>query len=106
MTCSENWRLSELKKIKYYIDKVDDELHGAKRYAEDYIVYIKTEPSWSSMYHGMAEQELNHAKNIITMGQEFVDDLPWLSEEWKELWGECTRHYAECVGKIQQMLNA
>ena len=92
-------------KIDRYIETINEELDGAKMYAEFFIEYQKKNPNWSRMFSEMATQELTHAEYIKTMAEEFAEGLPWMPEEAKDKWEHCMRHYGEKVAVVKLMLS-
>lgn len=97
-----------MKKIKMYLDRIKDELHGAKNYAECYVYYKTSKPEWSRKYHDMAMQELNHAQNFKDMGTQEYEEISktYISQKCKEEWEDCMWKYADKVARIKMMLGA
>lgn len=94
-----------MKKVKKYIHDIHDELHGANEYAENYIIYKETRPSWSRMYEEMARAELQHAENLKTMGQEFIDGMSYIHADCADEWDDCIRHFSEKAALVRLMLS-
>lgn len=94
-----------MRKVERYVDAVCDELHGACRYAENYIYYAKSHPDWSKMYHDMATQELTHAGYLYQIGDAMIADLKWVSEEDKECWEKLGKKMAEKTALVKLMLS-
>lgn len=95
----------KMKKIKYYIDHIKDEVCGAMEYAQKYIEYKSTHPQWAKMYSEMANAELNHAKYLHVIGAEHISSLSWVPEEDKEAWDKCTKRVTEKIVLIKLMLS-
>lgn len=96
-----------MKMIKKYVDRIQDELEGAKEYAEKYLANKKTNPTWSKKYYDMAKDELKHAEYLHEMVQ---DEIKVLSEsftppqEMVDKWEKAHNHYVEDYAWIEQML--
>lgn len=94
-----------MRKIEHYIDEIKEETCGAMEYAEKYLEYKNSNPQWSRMYSEMAEQELNHAEYLRTIGQGIMDALPWVSEDCKEAWEKCGAKMSEKAAMTRLMLS-
>lgn len=96
-----------MKKIKELVDWIDDELEGAKCYAEKY-VYKKAKGSqWANQFHTMAEDELKHAEIIHRLAVEEIEQLNTVfkaPEEMQAKWDESHKAYVEKAAWIRQML--
>ena len=96
-----------MQKIKKYVDRIKEELDGAKEYAEDFLANKKVNPSWSKMYYDMARDELKHAEFLHEMVQ---DEIKVLSEsftppqEMVDKWERAHKMYVETHAWIEQML--
>lgn len=97
-----------MKMVKYYIDELKDEMHGAKNYAEKYVEYKTSRPTWGKYYKTMAEQELVHAGYIKEMAQQAIDEIKatYIGEEDMEAWTECMNKYADCMAVCRIMVNS
>ena len=93
-----------MKKICKMIDKIMDELHGARSYAEKWVEYMNMKTTWAKMYHEMAEQELNHAKYLKVMLDEFYESMGYKNEKTVKAYEDAIEHYARCVGEIKMIL--
>ncbi len=98
-----------MKAIQKYVDLIDEELEGAKDYAECYLMHkSKSEAFWSSRYKEMAEDELKHAMYIH---ERVVGEIAELARvytapvEMEEKWEESHKRYVERVAWIKQMLS-
>lgn len=96
-----------MKKIKELVDWIDDELEGAKCYAEKY-VYKKAKGSqWANRFHSMAEDELNHAEVIHQLAMEEIEELNKVFQapvEMEEAWKKSHKEYVEKAAWVRQML--
>lgn len=95
-----------MKKIDYYIDHIKEELCGAKEYAEKYIEYKLSKPTWAKMYNEMALAELTHARYLKEMGEQCWAELSqtYTAHDVVEDWEKCMNKYTDKVAWIKQML--
>lgn len=97
-----------MKKIQELVDWIDDELEGAKCYAEKY-VYKKAKGSqWAGTFHSMAEDELKHAENIHRLAVEEIETLNKVftaPDEMQEAWDKAHKEYVEKAAWIRKMLD-
>lgn len=94
-----------MKKVKYYICHIKEEMHCAEEYAEKYICYKQSHPQWSKMYSEMATAELNHANYLQIIGNEAISALSWVPEKCREHWEKCIAHKAEKEALVRLMLS-
>lgn len=94
-----------MKKIEKWICAIRDEIDSAMEYAEKYICYKTSNPAWSRMYADMAEDEANHADNLMKMAEEYISGLSWTAETDKECWEKCKRKVAEKSALVKLMLS-
>lgn len=97
-----------MKRIKEYTDEIKEELCGAKGYAENYLYYKSTNPSWSKMYLTMAQQELQHAEYLHTMVTQEIEKLKEVidpPENMMEKWKHEHNEYVDKTAWIKQMLS-
>lgn len=97
-----------MKPIEKMIDRIDDELEGAKKYAEMYIEEkAKGNIARANAYKEMSHDELKHASYIhdfATKDVESIGAVFTIPEEADEKWEHAHKHYADCVGRIKHML--
>lgn len=97
-----------MKKIQELVDWIDDELEGAKCYAEKY-VYKKAKGSqWAGKFHAMAEDELKHAQTIHQLAVEEIEDLNKVFQapaEMQEAWDKAHVQYVEKAAWVKKMLD-
>lgn len=91
------------------IDQIEDELDGARHYAEKYIENrAMGKNTRASTFREMAKDELRHAANVYGFAVEDVEAVAavytWSPEE-EEKWAHCLKHYAVCVSRIGMMLS-
>ena len=94
-----------MKKIDNMRCHLDDEVKGAKKYAEKYIFYANSNPGWAETYARMAKQEVEHAKNLHKMYQESVDEMRWVPDDALEEWEHCVNKMTETVALVEMMLS-
>lgn len=98
-----------MKKIKDYVDKMAEEIDGAKEYIEKALWYkAKGDTIRYNKYKEMAMCELNHAEIIHTFAVEDVAKLtevfPDPPSEMMDKWNEAHKCYVEKVAWVRQML--
>lgn len=94
--------------IDKMIDRVDDELEGAKKYAEMYIQEkAKGNISKANAYKEMAHDELKHAGYIHDFAVKDVESIQMvftIPDDVMQKWEHSHKHYADCIGRIKMML--
>lgn len=95
-------------KIKHYVEQLDEEICGAKDYAEKYIeAKSKGNSGWANKYKEMANDELKHATYIHDIATQEIDELNKVFQptvEMQEKWDKSHKEYVEKVAWIRQML--
>lgn len=95
-------------KIQRLVDHIDDELCGAKDYAETYLEYKALgNMQWASKYKEMANDELKHAMYIHDITVSEIDTLSKVytpPTEMEDKWEKSHKEYVEKVAWIKQML--
>lgn len=99
-----------MKKIKDYIDKMNDEIEGAKEYIEKALWYkAKNDTNRYTKYKEMSIQELGHAMIIHQFASEDISDLervyPDIPEDMQDKWNKAHNEYVDKVAWIKQMQN-
>ena len=99
-----------MKKIKDYVEKIADELDGAKEYIEKALWYkAKGDTTRYSKLKEMSLDELKHAMNIHTFAAEDIEALekvyPDIPEEMMDKWNKAHNEYIEKAAWIKQMQN-
>lgn len=97
-----------MKKIKDYVEKIDDELCGAKEYIEKALWYkAKGDSTRYAKYKEMSTQELGHAMNIHQFAAEDIAELekvyPEIPEKMIDAWNKSHDEYVEKTAWIKQM---
>ena len=97
-----------MKHIKMFVDQIDEELEGAKDYAEKYVeCKAKNNMAHANKYKEMAQQELVHAMNIHGFAVEAIELLNKVYTapvEMQEKWDHAHKEYVEKAAWIKQML--
>ena len=97
-----------MKMIKKYVEAIDDELHGAKEYAEKYVeCKVRGNSSAATRYKEMANDELKHAMYQHEWAVKEIDDLSKVYTapvEMQEAWEKSHKEYVERVAWIKKML--
>lgn len=95
-------------KIKLLVDQIDEELCGAKHYAECYVESkAKGDSVWANRYKEMANDELRHATWIHERAVQEIQEVERVfqaPEEMKEKWTKSHVKYVEKEAWIKQML--
>lgn len=98
-----------MKRIKKLVDKINDEICGAKDYAECYIdAKVKNDTTWASRYVEMSEDELRHAMYLHELVEKEIADLSKVyvpSTEMMEKWEKAHAKYLEKIAIIKQLLS-
>ena len=94
--------------IKKYVDAIDDEIHGAKKYAEKYVeLKAKGDMQTANRYKEMANDELKHAMYEHEWAVKEIDEISKVYTapvEMQEKWDKSHKEYVEKVAWIKQML--
>ena len=94
--------------IKKYVETIEEELEGAKEYAEKYVENkVMGDIQKASKYNEMATDELKHAMYEHEWAVKAVSDISKVytpPEEMLEKWEKAHKEYVEKVAWIKQML--
>lgn len=95
--------------IRRIVDHIDEEICGAKDYAEKY-VEAKSEGNsmWANRYKEMTNDELKHATYLHDLAIEKIAQLRQVYEptaDMEEMWDKSHKNYVERVAWIKTMLN-
>lgn len=98
-----------MKKIKHLVDKINEEIEGAKEYAEMYVEYkAKGDNSgWANKFKDMAATELEHATTIHALAVKEIEEVSKVfkaPQEMLDAWDKSHKEYVERVAWIKQML--
>lgn len=97
-----------MKKIQMLIDAIDEEICGAKNYAENYVeAKAAGNSNWANRYKEMANDELKHATYLHDKAVTDIEDLSRIytpPTEMQDKWDKSHRKYVEKVAWIKQML--
>ena len=97
-----------MNKIKEYVEKIDDEIEGAKEYIEKALWYkAKGDGNRYTKYKEMSIQELGHAMNIHQFAAEDIEQLERvytdIPEAMMDKWTKSHNEYVEKVAWLKQM---
>ena len=94
--------------IKDYVDKIKDELEGAKGYAEKYVEYkVADDMQTANRYKEMANDELKHAMYEHEFAVKAIEKMRshiTPPEDMLERWQKAHKEYVEDAAWIKQML--
>jgi len=97
-----------MRTIMELVEMIDDELAGAKTYAEKYVELKSRGDEWSSRFHKMSDAELEHATYIHDFTIDEIDRLEKVfkpTSAMKEKWQKSHQEYVEKMAWIRQMLS-
>ena len=98
-----------MKKIKEYVEAIDEELEGAKEYAEKYVeCKAKDNMQSATKYKEMANDELKHAMYEHEWAVKEIEEISRVYTppiEMQEKWDKAHKEYVEKVAWIRQMLS-
>lgn len=98
-----------MKKIKLLVYRIDDELEGAKDYAESYLDYkASNNMTMANKYKEMAGQELQHAFTIHEEANDIINRYKSVStppQDMVDKWDREHKKYIEKSNWIKLMLN-
>ena len=94
--------------IAELVDLIDEELEGAKDYAEKYVEHkAENNTTWATKFKSMAEDELKHAMNIHEYATMKIDEIKRVYTapvQMQEKWDKKHKEYIEQTAWIKQML--
>ena len=97
-----------MKLIEKMIDHIQEELDGAREYAEKYIENkAKGNTMRAGAFKEMANDELRHAERIHEFASRDMDDIQkvyTVSNDDMEKWEHFHKHYAHCVAMVKHMI--
>lgn len=98
-----------MKLIKQYVEGIEEELEGAKEYAEKYVeAKVKGDANKSNRYKEMAMDELKHCSYLHEWA---VNEISAISKvytppaDMQEKWDKAHVQYVEKAAWIKQMLS-
>lgn len=98
-----------MKRIQRLVDMIDDELEGAKCYAEMYVEHKAFDDGrWAGIFREMSQQELQHASYIHQLAVEEIDRVKKVFTapvEMQEKWDKAHIGYVDRAAWIKQMLS-
>ena len=98
-----------MKMIDRMIEHIEEELDGAKEYAEKYIEHkAKGDMQRANKYKEMASDELRHASYVHEWALVDIENLKkvyTIPVEAEDKWMHAHKHFVECMGWIRQMIS-
>jgi hypothetical protein len=98
-----------MKKIKDYVERIEEEIEDAKEYAERYVeCKVKDNMSSANKYKEMASDELKHAMYLHEFAVNEINELSKVytpPANMQEVWNKAHREYVEKVAWVKQMLS-
>lgn len=95
-------------KIKKLAEHIEEELCGAKDYAEKYVeCKAKGDMQWANRYKEMAQDELKHAGYIHDRAIQEIEELNKVfkpTQKMQEKWDKSHAEFVEQTAWIKQML--
>lgn len=97
-----------MKYIGEYVELMDEEIDGAKCYAEKYVESkAKGDSNWANRWKEMSNQELQHAMWIHDLATSEIEKLKAVftpPQEMQDMWDNSHKQYVERVAWVKQML--
>lgn len=97
-----------MKAIKHYVDLIEEEIEGAKEYAEKYVeCKAKGNTNRAMKFKEMATEELKHSTYIHDIAVQDIEEIKKVFTppvEMQEAWDKSHKEYVERVAWIRQML--
>jgi hypothetical protein len=98
-----------MRAIKKYVEAIDEEIEGAKEYAERYVeCKAKGDMSKANRYKEMASDEIKHAMYIHEWAIAEIEEIKKVfvpPVDMLEKWEKAHKEYVEKVAWIKQMLS-
>ena len=95
-------------KIKKLVEHIDEELCGAKDYAEKYLeCKAKGDMQWANRYKEMASDELKHAGYLHEKAVQEIETISKVytpPEDMEDAWEKSHKKYVEKASWIKTML--
>lgn len=97
-----------MRAIKKYVEAIEEEIEGAKDYAEKYVeAKAKGDIGRANRYKEMAGDEIKHAMYVhewATADVEMLSKVYTPPAEMMEKWEKAHKEYVEKIAWIKQML--
>lgn len=97
-----------MKKIKKYVDQIDEELHSAKDYLEKSIDNkVDGNMERANVYKNMATDEIRHANAIHRIAMEDIEKLNNVykpTPEMLDMWKKSHEEYEEKMTWLEKMM--
>lgn len=92
-----------MRSIKRLVCRIDDEIKGAEKYAEDYIEAKAYGGSMSSKYKEMAEDELKHATYLHDKAAEDITKLKTVYKPPLDMLDKWERTHDKYINKVTEI---
>lgn len=97
-----------MKYIANYVKMIDEELEGAKCYAEKYVEFkAKGDATWANRFKEMANQEIQHSMWLHDLTVSEIEKLREVfvpPAEMLDKWDKAHIEYVEKAAWVKQML--
>ena len=97
-----------MKRIADLVDQIDEEIEGAKHYAECYLdKKARNDSQWATRFKEMSNDELKHCTWLHDLAVEEIELLGRVftpTDEMQKVWDQSHKRYVEKVAWIKQML--
>lgn len=97
-----------MRKIQKMVEQIDEEICGAKDYAEKYVEYKAVgNNAYATRYKEMANDELKHATYLHDIATATIEEINKVFKptiEMEEKWEKSHKEYVEKVAWVKQML--
>lgn len=97
-----------MRSIKKYVDHINEEIEGAKEYAENYIEWkARGNMQRANTYREMAQDEISHAMNIHEFAVKDIEELQKVytpPTDMLEKWEREHKKFVEEVAHVKQIL--
>ena len=97
-----------MRKIKKYVEMIDEELNSAEEYAESYIEYkANSDTQMANKFYDMANDELNHSITIHDVAMKEIEKISSVFNappEMREKWDKSHSDYIQRAARIKSML--
>ena len=93
--------------LEYFKEQIKEELEGAKDYIIKAMELKPMNPSWSKQFADMSSQELNHAKYLYDLFNDYYKTLSGsyttMPEYIDDIRDEINEIYTDCFPKVKIM---
>lgn len=98
-----------MQKVMKYVDLIDEELEGAKQYAECYVWNKANQNNTlATRYKEMAMDELKHGEylhsEVVDVINKLKNNYPQIPQKMQDVWDKSHNKYVERSAWVKQML--